>query len=207
MKKQLLILLVAGVVAGMLAGCAPKGEAAAVVGEEKHEEVSSLVSSLAEPVEEVEPEVVELPPFLWRGHTMVVLYVQDDGTLSSGTIEAEGRLVKVYISCTDGTLTWDEMKAYSDFVLIDNSGNRYVAKVTGFRAAPGGGTKIEDLQNSEYIEISPMFDLPEDVSLDDCTLVVKTDESDEMVKLPLKGVAQKTEDDSSVSIPSSVQSA
>lgn len=132
-------------------------------------------------------EAVEMA-FPWHGHTMSVLYVLDDGTVVNGNEKPDGRYIKVFLECTDGVLSWDDIGAYSEFAVRDSSGKVYVAEATGFTPVEGQSTNINDMENIDYIQLHPIFDIPENLTIDELELRYETGFADSHGEISLKGI-------------------
>lgn len=135
--------------------------------------------------------------FPWRGHTMCAKYVLDDGSAANGAEKPNGRYISICLECADGTIAWHDIKAgFQDFSLMDASGNEYTAVSSGFTIKEGQSHTIDALDTNEYTQTLPVFDIPQELSLNDLTLFVKTDADDVKIRILLEDIPQQKPEES-----------
>lgn len=137
-----------------------------------------------------------LPELTWRSQKLQLTHALDDGTVKHGSQKPKGKYVQVFMCCLgDGTLNWESVTcAQSAFLLRTTDGTDYSASATGFQLQNTDGVKLDELEQQTFRGVSPIFDIPIDLHLEQLSLVIKADDGSETDIISLDGVPDRESD-------------
>lgn len=137
-----------------------------------------------------------LPELTWQSQDLQLTHALDDGSVKHGSQKPEGKYVQVFMHCVgDNTLDWETVTlAQKCFLLRTADGTDYSASATGFKLHNADSVNFDELKNQAFREISPIFDIPIELHLDELSLVIKDSDGNETGNIPLDGIPAQAPD-------------